>query len=102
MTEIKLAEELLQVMKNIQLELQLMNKTLSGIAVQSKQPSSDAESRPFPARGAKGIQSSRTEGGKPYRSAKSEGGGFPARKGSTRGTGKPPAKKGSGYPKKPR
>jgi hypothetical protein len=108
--------ELLEALKGIQRELQQINKTLSNRAASPSKPAPREFDRPSaPSRGAgrdfKSGAPTRSAGAKPYRSEKtSDGFGSSDKPGSRFGSkspsrpraGKPPAKKGSGYPKKSR
>jgi hypothetical protein len=115
----KNSSELVKALNSIQAELQRLNQTLSAMAAQSKSPARSSEGPPPRAPRTGGRPSSRsseaprgrTTGG--YRSPEMSGG--PAtldqeqsyrfagkKKSPSRPKGKLPAKKGDGYPKKPR
>ncbi len=121
-------QELLRALNAIQAELQLMNKSLSTLAARQAQPSQTGASyTPRPTRNSSSSSPSRGPSRAPSRGpSRSPSGGpsrgfkrpvedgektgygaemaarFPKKRGSDRPTGKPPAKKGGGYPKKPR
>jgi hypothetical protein len=106
--------DLLQVLDGIRAELHMLNKTLSTFASQqSRTASKTAVSSPAPYSPAKTRSSAGTgrvggykrkfEDGEPVGSGTELAARFPKKRGTT---GKPkhkmPAKKGNGYPKKPK
>lgn len=116
MNDSQLTSELLEALKGIQRELQQINKTLSTLSTTQNKPTPREFDRPSAAakgsgRDFKPAGSRRSVGAKPYRSEKTSGGfgnseGTGSRFGSKSPSrpkgGKPPAKKSTGYPKKPR
>lgn len=99
-------QEILQALNGIRVELQLLNKTLSSIAGRQGAPArTETQSRP-PAGGRR--PSARPSAGFKRTDEEPTGYGaemaarFPKKRGSARPKNKPPAKKGGGYPKKPR
>lgn len=114
--------ELLQALDGIRHELQTLNKTLSGLAAQQNRPAPRASFSDSPTRSGPPARRPSTGPGRPSAGPGRTGGykrksdddgeptgygaemssRFPQKRSPARSKGKPAAKKGSGYPKKPR
>lgn len=100
--------DLLQALKSIQLELQKMNHTLAAMAgAKSGRAESSPRSEERDGPPARRPRKTGTFNRSDMSASPSFGQGFPKKRSSTSGSsprpkGKPPAKKGDGYPKKPR
>ncbi|MCE3236347.1 MAG: hypothetical protein K0Q50_2538 [Vampirovibrio sp.] len=110
MDENKTINEVLKVVNQLVVEMKQMNKTLSVIAGQGKGASEGPAGRSMPSRNSAGFTPRRNTKSPGFKrsdelssGAEDTGNRFPRKKSPARpSSGKPPAKKGGGYPKKPR
>lgn len=102
MTDIQLTSDLVQTLKDIQGELQQLNKTLSSIAAKSKPASSETEGRYAGPKTGRPFRAEASDG--PSTASRGPSNRFGAKKSPSRPGSKSafPPKKGNGYPKKPR